>query len=78
MGRPVTKGVPFNLMRGKCRFCGRTLRYANIPNRGPVMAHGHGEAQICARMQQMGNDLISRAEKAARLESERQALRRPT
>jgi hypothetical protein len=57
-------GVPHQLMRGRCRFCGRTLRYAKIPNRGPVMAHATGDGAACQRLQASGNDLISRQWKA--------------
>lgn len=54
-------GVPHHLMRAKCQYCGRPLRYANIPNRGPVMAHASGEGERCRRMQASGTDLVSRA-----------------
>jgi hypothetical protein len=50
------------LMRTRCRYCGRLLRYANIPNRGPVMAHAAGDGVHCRRMQAMGRDLVTRAE----------------
>lgn len=53
-------GVPHNLMRGRCQFCGRTLRYANIPNRGPVMAHAKGDGAHCQGLIQRGQDLVSR------------------
>lgn len=47
-------------MKGRCNYCGRILRYANIPNRGPVMAHAKGDGEICRRLIHSGNDLISR------------------
>lgn len=55
-------------MRARCKFCGRALRYAKIPNRGPVMAHGKGEAEICRRLIASGQDIPTR--EARRLEEE--------
>lgn len=55
-------GIPANLMRARCRFCGRPLRYANLPNRGPVMVHAKGDGETCRRLQYLGRDLVSRAE----------------
>lgn len=56
----MAKGIPHQLMRARCRFCGRSLRYANLPNRGPVMAHAKGDGEHCRRLQAMGNDIESR------------------
>ena len=64
-----------NLMRARCKYCGGQLRYANIPNRGPVMAHGAGERQRCDRMIALGNDLITRAEQAAEQLARSESLR---
>jgi hypothetical protein len=55
------KGVPHQLMRANCKFCGRRLRYAHLPDRGPVMVHAKGEGELCRRLQDTGRDLISRA-----------------
>lgn len=35
--------------KARCGRCQRPLHRAWIPNRGWVMAHGHGERQICDR-----------------------------
>lgn len=47
-------------MRGHCEYCGRTLFYANIPNRGPVMAHRKGEGEACRKLIEMGRDIPTR------------------
>jgi len=66
-------GIPHQLMKARCKYCGRFLRYAKIPNRGPVMAHAKGERELCDRLRAFGNDLISRAEREAEREAERKA-----
>ena len=71
----MVKGVPHNLMKATCKFCGRRLRYAKIPNRGPVMVHGKGEGEMCRRAIWMGTDLISRAEARAKAQAEQEAAR---
>jgi hypothetical protein len=43
----------------RCRFCGRPLVFANIPNRGPVMAHRPGERKLCDRLREEGRDMES-------------------
>lgn len=53
------KGVPHRLMRARCHYCGRKLRYANIPNRGPVMAHAKGDGERCCRLREDGRDIVS-------------------
>lgn len=65
------KGVPHNLMKGRCRWCGRLLVYANIPNRGPVMAHRKGERELCNRLRAVEQDLVSRAERAEQLKGKK-------
>lgn len=64
------------LMRARCKFCGRQLHYAKIPNRGPVMAHATGDGAACRRLQGMGHDLVSRADKAAEIKAEQDTLRK--
>ena len=43
------KGVPHRLMKAVCPNCGRRLRYANLPNRGPRMVHAKGDGELCRR-----------------------------
>lgn len=69
----MAKGIPHHLMRAKCRYCGRALRYANLPNRGPAMVHGAGEGAACQRMRALGNDIVSREAKRLADEAERAA-----
>lgn len=64
-------GIPHRLMKGRCQFCGRTLRYANIPNRGPVMAHAKGERQLCDMLRSSGRDLVSRNYRDAKAKAQR-------
>jgi hypothetical protein len=59
--------IPSNLMRARCKWCGRGLRYANLPNRGPVMVHAAGEGAACRRLIDMGMDIPIRQAKAERL-----------
>lgn len=51
------------LMRAKCPYCGRGLRYANIPNRGPVMVHDSGAGEACRRLRAAGRDIVSNRER---------------
>jgi hypothetical protein len=55
----MAKGVPGRLMKAHCKWCGRRLVYAWIPNRGPVMAHQRGDREHCDRLVASGRDLIS-------------------
>lgn len=45
------------LTNARCSLCGRPLHRAWIPNRGNVMAHGHGESKLCAQRYAMGQDM---------------------
>jgi hypothetical protein len=67
----MAKGIPHQLMRARCRFCGRGLRYANLPNRGPVMVHGKGESAFCQRLIATGNDIPTREAKRIADEADR-------
>lgn len=67
--------LPHNLMRGRCPFCGRTLRYANIPNRGPVMAHAKGDGEHCRMLINQGRDLVTRAARDEELKKQQAAQR---
>lgn len=60
--------------RATCRFCGRRLRYAKIPNRGPVMAHSPGEGEHCRRLIEMGRDIVTQRERLAASSFQRKAL----
>lgn len=64
MGIRVMSKLNHRFIRGTCKYCGRRLRYGNLPNRGPVMVHGKGDGEACRRLQAMGRDLVSRAERA--------------
>lgn len=59
--------VPHQLMKASCQFCGRRLRYAKIPNRGPVMAHGPGEGERCRWLREVRRDIVSERERLAAL-----------
>lgn len=63
--------APHNLMRARCKFCGRGLRYANLPNRGPVMVHSAGEGAACRRLIDMGQDIPTREAKRKAEEADR-------
>lgn len=65
--------VRHNLMRARCAFCGRGLRYGNLPNRGPVMVHSAGDGAACRRLIQMGQDIPTREAKRKASEAERAA-----
>ena len=57
------KGIPHQLMKARCKYCGRNLRYAKLPNRGPVMVHNKGDGENCRRLIAMGNDIPTREAK---------------
>jgi len=52
--------VPGRLMRARCPLCGRGLRFAKIPNRGPVMAHAPGDGEHCRMLVATGRDIQTR------------------
>ena len=67
------RGSPQHLIKARCKYCGRNLRYANLPNRGPVMVHNKGEGAACERLIAMGNDIPTREAKRIADEAERKA-----
>lgn len=67
----MVAGIRHHLMRARCKYCGRSLRYANLPNMGPRMVHGAGEGAACQRLIAMGNDIPTREAKRLADEAER-------
>lgn len=61
----------YNLMRARCKYCGRNLRYANLPNRGPVMVHASGDGAACRRLIESGRDIVTRELQRKEAEAER-------
>lgn len=55
------KGIPHRLIKTRCRYCGRMLRYAHLPNRGSVMVHEKGAGARCRDLRARGRDAVSMA-----------------
>lgn len=58
---PVNK--KHHLIRPTCKFCGRRLRFANLPNRGATMVHAAGDGARCHSLRDSGRDIVSQKEK---------------
>jgi hypothetical protein len=44
----------------RCKYCGRLMRVATIPNRGPVWVHhDSGGRAWCDRLRATGRDIVS-------------------
>lgn len=59
----------------RCKYCGRLLHNAWIPNRGNVTAHAKGDGEACSRLIATGRDMITRAAEDAALKAEQERRR---